>query len=122
MEPVFFHQQGDDLMEEVLHMLGGEKKIARVIDLTAGDGVVASICLKKRIYYTGMCFTEVHICKLRAHLTKVILNEFRTEGSALYKSGFAVFLDTIGQEGDGDAATKDPVDGGHEVPGYLKDS
>ena len=50
-------------MDEVIHMLGGEKKIARVIDLTAADGIVARICLRRRIFFMGMGFTAVHIAK-----------------------------------------------------------
>ena len=53
VEPVFYHSKPGDLFEEMVHMLGGPKKIGRVYDLTIGDGSNALYAIIHRIRSQG---------------------------------------------------------------------
>ena len=101
IEPVFYHSRGQDVYAEILYMFGTKKGIYRIIDATPGDGNLAHLCCQMRIPYTGYAFTETHIRKLNKHLHSLVLTDFRTEGSLLYKNAYSTLVENIQPENGG---------------------
>ena len=66
LEPVFFNELPKVVVEELLHM--GQAKA--VIDLTAGAGTWALVCLEKNLPYFGVALTDLHCQELLARLIK----------------------------------------------------
>eukprot|EP00973_Karenia_brevis_P039060 5394126-Karenia_brevis.AAC.1 len=67
VEPVTFHGSTHQVLEEILHQVAsfgqrdvGQGSVKAVIDLTPGDGSLASVCLNHGIPYLGVTFNEFH--------------------------------------------------------------
>ena len=96
LEPVFFHNSSSDLWEEILHGVAPTfTSINGVVDFCPGDGVLAHVCLRKRIPYLGFCFTEDHRLGLLNWLTKLVWQDYTREGSEFYQNPLAVIMESV---------------------------
>jgi hypothetical protein len=84
MEPVFFHSLPEHFWLQMITCFN----IIGVIDLCAGEGVVALACYRKNIPYLGICFNDQHQARLLAHLEKTILSCMTKPTDSLYDVKF----------------------------------
>ena len=60
-----------------------------VIDCTAGPGDAAKAAMTLKLPYVGICLSADHAAALTRHLVGWVLDAFKTEGHALYRTSFA---------------------------------
>ncbi len=100
LEPVFFHSNGEDLYEELLHSVAVTfNSVSGIVDFTPGDGSLAHLAVVHKIPYLGFCFTERHAEGLQKHLTRLVWADMQKEDSSLYQSGLAGILDGLAEDG-----------------------
>jgi hypothetical protein len=79
VEPVFWHARPLKLYKELL----GSYKLAAIIDLTTGDGTLATHCAKSRIPYMGFTLSETHSELLKHRCVSALLESSCVEGEDL---------------------------------------
>ena len=99
-EPLTWHGSDIKLYEEILSSLS----VKAVFDATAADATLARACMKLKIAYVGLVWTQDHRSMLTARLTKELWQEYITEGSPLYQPSLAALL-TAEEQGEGDEET-----------------
>ena len=82
--PVFFHEGVEGMAVEMVHALCAKS----VIDMSPGSGHWAMACLKARVPYTGICFTESHQSMLQRHLISRTLDAMADSNNVLYDHDF----------------------------------
>ena len=90
-EPMNFHPMATELLAEFMHTL----KAAAVIDCTANDMRLATLCVEKKVPYFGFCFTDEHVAACNDFLLKKVIEKFQDESSSLYQATFAELVETI---------------------------
>jgi hypothetical protein len=89
--PFNYFEMPDEWYQELLHSMNCEKG---VIDLTASSGRFALNCVKKKVPYLGVCYTEDHVLALKSHLKDEVLAAFKDPDDDLFQAGFAKLLKT----------------------------
>ena len=89
IEPVFWRSRPEKLYQTLL----ADYHITAVIDLTAGDGVLMTHCVKARLPYCGFALSEAHSKILKAVVTSKILEKMFQPGErGLYDPALANLL------------------------------
>ena len=81
LEPVAWHSSTVTFYEELLSALN----VKAVLDATASDASLAIACLRLKVAYAGVVWTETHRNLLDARILKQLFLEYRTESSPLYQ-------------------------------------
>ena len=76
VEPAFWHGRASLLYTELLHSY----QLKGIIDLSPGDGVLATLCAVQRVPYVGFCMTDVHTDLLKARCLQSLLTLATEEG------------------------------------------
>ena len=84
IEPAVFHPLPEEVYDEMCHAADLKATGGGVIDLTAGSGKFAIMCLKKGIPYVGITLTDAHAKLLEDHLVQYVCTAMTTPGDALY--------------------------------------
>jgi len=92
IEASFYHTMLPELTEEIVHMLGGRKKIKAIIDATPGTGILAHLCVKERIPYLGFSFTPSHQAKLMKWVSSSVWADYTKPGTVLYDEELSAAL------------------------------
>ena len=99
IEPVTFHASSVQMMEELLYQVApygqkcvGQARVKAVVDLTPGDGTLATVCLKHGIPYLGLVFNEYHQEVLTQRLAQVVFQLFLDEKSPLHDATLCSLL------------------------------
>ena len=99
-EPVVWWSYPEMLLAEIVHCLF----VKLVFDLTPGDCKFAFVCLKLRIGYIGITFTEYHSQLLDARLFDLVSEAMADDASPLFNVQFAKLM-----LGDAPATTPPPA-------------
>jgi hypothetical protein len=67
-------------------------QVGAVIDLTAGDGVVAMASLRVGCPYVGVTLTDTHATELRKHVHNTAFQAAATEGDDMYDADLVLAL------------------------------
>ena len=97
-EPVSWHGSTKQLWEELLNHVGVFKpknQIPCIIDLTLGDGVLATLALEHGIPYLGVAFTQFHADKVRQKLVQEVFQMFMDVQSPLHKPVLLKLLQNV---------------------------
>ena len=101
LEPVFFHSNGEQLHEELLHSIAMNfNSVSGIVDFTPGDGNLAHLAVVHKMPYLGFCFTEQHADGLQKHLTRLVWADMQKEDSPLYQSGLVGILEGLAEDGE----------------------
>ena len=101
LEPVFFHSNGEQLHEELLHSIAVNfNSVSGIVDFTPGDGNLAHLAVVHKMPYLGFCFTEQHADGLQKHLTRLVWADMQKEDSPLYQSGLVGILEGLAEDGE----------------------
>lgn len=101
--PFNYFEMPDEWYQELLHSMSCEKG---VIDLTASSGRFALNCVKKKVPYLGVCYTEDHVLALKSHLKDEVLAAFKDPDDDLFQAGFAKLLKTKKDDKEKDKETE----------------
>eukprot|EP00438_Fugacium_kawagutii_P002477 Skav225631 [mRNA] locus=scaffold1513:158935:159450:- [translate_table: standard] len=71
--------------------------VACVIDMTPGDGTLASCCIDSRIPCLCLGVTEEHCEQLEQKMTQYCLTQFTCTGHTLFRDDAAKYLDANGE-------------------------
>lgn len=85
--PFNYFEAPGELYSELLHSLHCK---SGVIDLTASSGLFAFECLKRRVPYVGVCFTERHMVALKQHLLRRLRATLLDATSPLHQPDLAM--------------------------------
>ena len=81
LEPVAWHSSTVTFYEELVLSLN----VKAILDATASDASLAIACLRLKVAYAGVVWTETHRNLLDARIMKELFLEYRTESSPLYQ-------------------------------------
>lgn len=73
--------------------------MAAVIDLTAGDGNLACVCLSHKIPYLGVCFNEAHRLALHTRMAQVVFMMYLDPNSPLHDANLCASMKTTTEHG-----------------------
>eukprot|EP00439_Symbiodinium_sp_Y106_P065649 s2757_g10.t1 len=103
--PCFYHECAAPVSAELAHSL----RPISIIDLTPGSGHWAYYCIKNRVSYTGIVFTEHHKQALMDKLaSRVLCGMVDSNDTKLYDPAFAKDV----QQQSGEKSTEDKNSGG----------
>jgi len=75
-----------------------------ITDLSPSDGEMAKVCLDSRCPYIGLCFTDVHVEKLYAHLIDYILENLGETQSPHFNHTFKAAMNATDADKGGDGS------------------
>lgn len=81
-EPAFYHAGPWSLDEELVH----DFSVGGINDLTAGDGSLAMISIRKNLPYVGLTFSEYHSKKLIERLEALTFESMQNPKDPLYSN------------------------------------
>ena len=89
LEPAFYHSSLIELCEELLHVFGGKKFVACVVDMTPGVSTMGQACVRMKIPYLGFALTDAHLTHLNKWLFESLWSDAPQEGSSAYAEEIA---------------------------------
>ena len=101
IEPVIYHPMPSKFYSQLLD----DFYVKRVIDLVACDGMFAYACLKHRVGYVGICFTQEHASLLEEMFIAKLKVDMAVVGDPLYNPQYAM---AIGEKTEKEEADDGP--------------
>lgn len=114
IEPVTFHGSSVQLLEELLYQVApfgkwdvGQGNVKAVIDGSAGDGTLATVCLKHGIPYLGVTQNEFHREMLMKRLSQQVFQLYLDDKSPLHDATLCSLLNKSTKVATTSTETKD---------------
>ena len=84
--PQCYHSMSADLYDEIIHSYC----LTAIIDLTCNDGILAEVCVRKRMPYMGVCLSDTHKEAIEKRVCDRTFHNFQEEGD-LYQAELVEF-------------------------------
>ena len=95
-EPMSWHPLTDAFCAEILHSFN----IRMLVDMSCMDEQWAVTCLRKRVSYIGVVFSDAHQKAINSQVVRRLFKEYQDEQSPLYQVQLAEIIQSQGGENE----------------------